>query len=385
MHTVGSDVLKHRKKRDCTVYVWGCNETSQLGLGRVTDHQYEPVPLEFFKSKKVVYVSSGCHHNTVLTASGAVYTWGKGNAGQLGAGPEIKRGFIPQRVSLRKKAQMISSGESFTAAIVDDKSGRIFTWGQGIDTGQDPNSSFFPQCMPFFAKKKVISLAAGVSHCACVVQNPGGDTEVYTWGKGEKGKLGNNSERAEKTPFLVETLRGARALTVGCGSDYTVVLSARGDVYAWGCGDSGRTGTGGIENVLVPVSLPAFNQIEIIEVSAGPDHVAAVSATGKLFTWGYGSNGRLGHGDEADVPIPTEVATLSDEKIIHVSCGGHHTAAVTDNGLLYTWGWNHYGQLGHGSVSLNDCTPTPLMVEALKSNIVLQVSCGEQHTIALVQ
>jgi alpha-tubulin suppressor-like RCC1 family protein len=160
---------------------------------------------------------------------------------------------------------------------------------------------------------------------------------------------------------------------------------ARGDVYTWGCGDSGRTGTGGVENVLVPVCLSTFNQIEIVEVSAGPDHVAAVSSSGKLFTWGYGSNGRLGHGDEADVPIPTEVGALSDEKIVHVSCGGHHTAAVTDNGLLYTFGWNHYGQLGHGSVSLNDCTPIPMIVEALKSNVVLQVSCGEQHTIALVQ
>ena len=216
--------------------------------------------------------------------------------------------------------------------------------------------------------------------------NPGGDTEVYTWGSGEKGKLGNNSERPEKAPFLVEAMRGARANVICCGSDFTVVLTARGDVYTWGSGDSGRTGTGSMDNVFVPVYLPCFNQVEIVEIAVGPDHAAAVSADGKLYTWGYGSNGRLGHGEETDILVPTVVDALIDEKVIHASCGGHHTAATTEHGLVYTWGWNHYGQLGLGPPGYgSDSKMVPTIVEALKSHFVVQVSCGEQHTIALVQ
>jgi len=388
-HTTNFD-FKGRRKR-CLVYSWGCNESSQLGLGENLNHQYEPVPLEMLKGKKISYVASGAHHNIARSTGGDVFAWGKGNVGQLGLGPENKRGYLPQRVRVKKKkVLMVSCGEGFTASIVSDKLGSVYCWGDntsgqlGIDSN-DP-VSWIPNCLTFFAKKSVISIGAGSSHCACVVQNPGGDTEVYTWGSGENGKLGNNSEKSEKTPYLVETLRGARALTVSCGSDFTVVLSARGDVYTWGCGDSGRTGTGSTDSVLIPVCLSAaFSNVEIIELSTGPDHVAAVSSTGKLYTWGYGSNGRLGHGVEADVFVPTQVEALSDEKIVHAACGGHHTAAVTDIGMLYTFGWNHYGQLGHGPVGINDCTMVPMIVEGLKTHCVVQVSCGEQHTIALVQ
>ena len=52
-----------------------------------------------------------------------------------------------------------------------------------------------------------------------------GDTEVFTWGDGNKGRLGNNSDNSSNTPYLVESLRGARALQIGCGSDFTVMLS----------------------------------------------------------------------------------------------------------------------------------------------------------------
>ena len=61
--------------------------------------------------------------------------------------------------------------------------------------------------------------------------------------------------------------------------------------------------------------------------------ILGISAEGKLYTWGYGSNGRLGHGEETDVLVPTVVEALADERVIHASCGGHHTAATT--GILF--------------------------------------------------
>lgn len=57
------------------------------------------------------------------------------------------------------------------------------------------------------------------------------------------------------------------------------------------------------------------------------------------------------------------------------------------NGLLFTFGWNHYGQLGHGAPCFGgeDLQLVPKIVEGLKSHFVVQVACGEQHTIALVR
>ena len=62
--------------------------------------------------------------------------------------------------------------------------------------------------------------------------------------------------------------------------------------------------------------------------------------SGELYTWGYGSNGRLGHGDQGDQLVPLRVEGLKDVKIIHASCGGYHTAAVSGRFYSCTTGEN---------------------------------------------
>jgi len=287
---------------------------------------------------------------------------------------------------------MVAAGGSTSAAIVSDKNGSVYTWGQGseMQLGVEGAASDMnpyvpsPLCLSFFARRTVLSISVGVSHVACIVENEGGDSQVFTWGDGSKGKLGNNSEKSESTPFHVKELRGARAVDIGCGSDFTAMLSVRGDIYTWGSGDSGRTGTGTVDNVFIPVCLSTFGQLNVVEMSVGLDHVAAVTDAGELYTWGYGSNGRLGHGDQGDQLVPLRVEALKDVKIVHASCGGYHTAAVTEDGLLYTFGWNQFGQLGQGASSFGEYESTPKVVEALRDRVVVQVACGDQHTIALV-
>jgi len=234
MHVVGGDELKKRKK--CILFVWGCNDTSQLGLGADAENKYEPVLMEELKKKKLVYVVAGGHHSGVLTSSGEMFTWGRGSEGQLGLG-DLNRGFIPQRIPLskKKKIQMAAFGDKFSAAIVADRTGSVYCWGEGSrnQIGVEGAATDFnpycmsPVCVTFFARKKVISIGAGAAHVACVARNAEGDAEVFTWGEGLKGRLGNNSDKSETTPYLVEALRGARALQICCGSDFTVMLSGR--------------------------------------------------------------------------------------------------------------------------------------------------------------
>lgn len=69
-------------------------------------------------------------------------------------------------------------------------------------------------------------------------------------------------------------------------------------------------------------------------------------------------------------------------EIIFISSGGYHSAAINAKGELYTWGWNYYGQLGFEST--ND-HPIPTLVESFKGKKVLYVTCGEKHTLAIVQ
>lgn len=69
-------------------------------------------------------------------------------------------------------------------------------------------------------------------------------------------------------------------------------------------------------------------------------------------------------------------------EIVFISSGGYHSAAINAKGELYTWGWNYYGQLGFEST--ND-HPIPTLVESFKGKKVLYVTCGEKHTLAIVQ
>jgi alpha-tubulin suppressor-like RCC1 family protein len=60
---------------------------------------------------------------------------------------------------------------------------------------------------------------------------------------------------------------------------------------------------------------------------------------GSIFTWGRGEYGQLGHGDRSSVMLPKLVECLLPHKIRQLSLGTSHSAAITDNGLVFTWGY----------------------------------------------
>ena len=70
---------------------------------------------------------------------------------------------------------------------------------------------------------------------------------------------------------------------------------------------------------------------------------------GYLLTFGQGSTGKLGHGTEANEPLPRIVETSQRIRVIQVAAGANHTAMVTALGDVYTFGSGATGQLGHGS------------------------------------
>lgn len=101
-------------------------------------------------------------------------------------------------------------------------------------------------------------------------------------------------------------------------------------------------------------------------VSAGAAHVIALCKTGEVVAWGdnskvhadrleqtfdesHASQGQCGHSNSIDTPNPTPIASLLCLPVVSVCCGYNFSAAVTASGLVYTWGANEFGQLGHGN------------------------------------
>lgn len=86
---------------------------------------------------------------------------------------------------------------------------------------------------------------------------------------------------------------------------------------------------------------------KVKDVSCGEEHAAYVDQGGSVFTWGYGAEGQLGHGDTSSMTVPKKIQKI-EGKVVKVSCGGGHTALITDNNELWMCGRGREGQLGRG-------------------------------------
>jgi hypothetical protein len=100
----------------------------------------------------------------------------------------------------------------------------------------------------------------------------------------------------------------------------------------------------------------------------------------QVFTWGRGKYGQLGHGSTQNEAFPVSVTALTDQMIVQIICGGHHTMAINGDGVLFSWGQGHWGQTG---VDSKEDVLAPKQVTALEGKCVKQGSAGARHSIVL--
>ena len=140
---------------------------------------------------------------------------------------------------------------------------------------------------------------------------------------------------------------------MACGTDHCILLTHDGTVLSFGLGTRGQLGHGDIQSRSEPcvVNALAYEGHSI----CGHWHSVALSQSGDVYSWGWNEHGQLGlktpPGPTVAVPTLVDVITDgsdsdSDVSFVSVSCGGRHSAAVSDSGVLYCWGWDEYGQLG---------------------------------------
>lgn len=129
------------------------------------------------------------------------------------------------------------------------------------------------------------------------------------------------------------------------------INTTNGYIMAWGRNSRGQYGNDTREQLVSPTIT--INENIWTQVSSGSGHVAAVDKNGNLYTWGNNSYGELGTGDGRQRTVPTMIVFPS-KRWKMVSCGSSHTIALTEDGEIYSWGRNIYGQLGIDSIRNND-------------------------------
>ena len=174
---------------------------------------------------------------------------------------------------------------------------------------------------PIQGMNDVTYISAGTWHSAAITS----DNQVYVWGDGKKGQLGTGKKNNELSPVNVaDPLSDARVMQVACGGGVTAFLTSEGRVYQAGNGHM----TSGSS---VPFQARGdMEGVQVDEVACGHAHVVAVGIyRRRLFTWGVGSGGRLGHGDERSESKPRKlIRTLPGRVVTQVTCGPASTAVV---------------------------------------------------------
>ncbi|KAE8694427.1 Ultraviolet-B receptor UVR8 [Hibiscus syriacus] len=277
-----------------------------------------------------------------------------------------------------RQVLFISAGASHSVALL---SGNIIcSWGRGED-GQlghgDAEDRLLPTQLSALDGHDIISITCGADHTIAYSLS---SAEAYSWGWGDFGRLGHGNSSDLFTPQPIKALHGLRIKQIACGDSHCLAVTMEGDVQSWGRNQNGQLGLGTIEDSLVPQKIQAFQGISIKMVAAGAEHTAAVSEDGNLYGWGWGRYGNLGLGDRNDRLVPEKVSSFNEEKMNKVACGWRHTISVSDTGGLYTYGWSKYGQLGHGDFEDH---LVPFKVEALADSFTKQISGGWRHTMAL--
>ncbi|MDR1294268.1 MAG: hypothetical protein LBK59_04830, partial [Bifidobacteriaceae bacterium] len=233
-------------------------------------------------------------------------------------------------------------------------------------------------------------LTAGLDHSAVVTP----DGRVCTWGLNWEGQLGVGPTPAQSTePRCFALAPDVRAVAVSSLSNRTVALTQGGQVYTWGSNLYGQLGVGSdtISSVTTPTPVPFPTGVVVVAVSASERHTIAVTDDGDLYAWGSNQYGQLGNGgtdltsaSRTLLPIPVAQGL---GPFTSVAAGGSHTVATTTDGHVFAWGRNHTDQLGPNGPQESGQGPnaryssSPVEVPGMAG--VTSVAAGANHTVAV--
>jgi len=316
---VHNGVAKREKLEGGTLLFSGATDWKLVGrksgeLSKSKNTIWSPVRLEALKDINIVAVNKGCISAFVMAIAddGKVYAWGRNEAGQLGLGDTSDR-FVP--------------------TLVNDI------------TGYD-----------------VVEVATGKAH-ALFLTSCG---KVLAAGSNENGQCGQGRKTGNlDTPKLV-VYEGADIVSVACGQEFSVLLDKEGKVWTFGHPENGTLGHNDDGKFMQKANKVEFRcehsplQVKvwvdkdpktkevtalpipkIIKISCGQYHTTAVDENKKVFSWGFGGYGRLGHAETADELVPRMIKCLDGKNrgLRDVVCGASFNLGLCEiPGMVNMWG-----------------------------------------------
>ncbi|XP_075213200.1 protein RCC2 [Lycorma delicatula] len=364
--------------------------------------------------------------------------------------------FSPHKLSSLDgiRVRVVVSGPIAAHSVIITEEWKAMTFGRN-ERGQLGSGDMVRKDTPLYVEDlkehKVVGAACGRSHTLFLTDRG----TVYACGDNKMGQCGSGNGAQEHLTAVRIRYKGPPIVKVVCGADFSVILDCKGTLRSFGSPEYGQLGhnTNGeyigkankisfmCEKVPKPIviyiektkdnhSIPV-DVTDILDVACGTNHTVALDSRKRVFSWGFGGYGRLGHADTKDEMVPRQVKFFDTQGrgVKGIACGSSFSVAYNEYKMCYLFGqtkksgeanmypkpiqdlsgWSirsfgcgytcmvlaadnsviafgpspAYGELCHGEHRRS--TTQPLEVRALDGIYVEQVACGMHHSMMVAR
>ncbi len=280
----------------------------------------------------------------------------------------VRRGVRATKIQDSRQPMMYRRG----CALMDD--GSIRWWGRGegymLGQGNQTNDRSYPIRVGFPHDAPAMDYVCGQYDYQSIAIDVNGG--LWVWGENDYGDVGRGDTSNTYTPFyssgeVTNSIYGKTVVEYApmtSNQNYcsTLVRCSDGTVHAAGYNGYGQLGAGDTTNRSNFTAVPLL--ADITKIARGAErytHCLALKNDGTVYAWGYNNYGQLGMGNTTQLNIPMTISyfTTNSITIVDIGCGKHTSWAIDDAGNLYTWGYNGYGNLGRNGTTTNAVTYTP--------------------------
>lgn len=223
-------------------------------------------------------------------------------------------------------------------------------------------------------------IAAGGCHSMAIKE----DGAVWTWGDNRFNQLGDGTTTLKKVPQQITVQEGKKAIYAEANEYCSMVILEDGTLWGWGSNNDHQLATpmGGLYSTPRQIVIGDGTK-KVVSVAVGGRHAAALLEDGSLWTWGNNEYGQLGTGAVTnDVYTPTKITIEEGKKVLKVDGGYNYTAALLEDGTVWAWGDNLYGALGNGT-TIDKYSPQKITIEEGKKAV--DISTGYYHMAAILE
>ena len=299
------------------------------------------------------------------TASKHVLAWGSDGFGQLGDGGTASEDTpVATKLPAGTKVTQVRAGCFHTLALTSK--GHVLAWGYNAE-GQLGNGTTTGSLTPVRVKlpsgTKVTAVRAGCFFSLALTSKG----HVLAWGLNEFGQLGNATTTNSSTAVRVKLPSGTKVTAIGAGENFGLARTSKGHELAWGLNVNGQLGNATTTNSSTPVRVLLPAGAVVTTMTAGDNFALAGTSGGGLYAWGANNLGQFGNGTTTSSDTPVEVFILirgpSIGHLVSLAAGASHTLALFSSGALLAWGNNNVGELGNGTTTIS-VTPVGVLLPA---------------------